>query len=219
MPTAEPFLILGHRGSPRRHPENSLASLRAAVEEGADGFETDLRCLGDGSPVLYHDHDLDDAPIESYKLAALKERVCTLASVSELEEFAGRTRLVLEVKRVGWEEQLVSIVESWPNIVVSSFDHRVIRRLADRRFRGELGIIFTGCMNDLGNYARACGASWIFPHYRHVDEEMIASSGELTVVPWTPNTADEWSRLRDLGCSGVITDVPREAVEWRSSTR
>ena len=217
MTTAERFMILGHRGSPRRHPENSLASLRAALDEGADGFETDLRCLGDGSPVLYHDHDLDDVPLESYKLAALKERVCTLASVSELEAFAGRARLVLEVKRVGWEEQLVSIIESWPDVVVSSFDHRVIRRLADRGFHGELGIIFTGCMNDVGKYARGCGANWLFPHYRHVDEEMLQSARGLTVVPWTPNATEEWTRLRELGCSGVITDLPREAVEWRSS--
>jgi glycerophosphoryl diester phosphodiesterase len=214
----ERFLVLGHRGSPRRHPENSLASLRAAIEEGADGFETDLRCLGDGSSVLFHDHELDGLPIEQFESAALKERVCTLAAVSELEEFAGKTRLMLEVKRVGWEEHLVSLVERWPDTVITSFDHRVIRRLADRGYPGELGVVFYGSMFDPGPYARSAGAGWVCPYYRTVDEEMVQSAKRagVKVVPWTPNHPEEWDRLAELGCDGIITDLPLEAVQWRA---
>ena len=34
-------------------------------------------------------------------------------------------------------------------------------------------------------------------------------------MPWTANRRHEWERLRELGCDGVITDYPAEAVEWR----
>jgi glycerophosphoryl diester phosphodiesterase len=219
MNSAPPFLILGHRGSPRRYPENSLASLRGAIDEGADGFETDLRCLGEGAAVLFHDHEVDGVPVERLSLAALKERICTLAAVSELEAFTGTARIVLEVKRTGWEERLLSIIEGWPNIVVSSFDHRVIRRLADHGYRGELGLVYNGALHAAGDHAERCGATWLFPHYRHVDEEMMAEAKEhgLLVVPWTPNTPADWERLAGLGCDGVITDLPREAVAWRVS--
>ena len=59
------MLIFGHRGSPRRHRENTLDSFRAALREGADGFETDLRFLSDRVAVLYHDDELDEQEIES----------------------------------------------------------------------------------------------------------------------------------------------------------
>jgi len=59
---AERFLIFGHRGSPNRQPENTMASFEEAVRSGADGFETDLRLLSDGVAVLYHDDELGDIP-------------------------------------------------------------------------------------------------------------------------------------------------------------
>ena len=52
------FLILGHRGSPKRFPENTLASFEETLRAGADGFETDLRLLFDRTPVLFHDDEL-----------------------------------------------------------------------------------------------------------------------------------------------------------------
>ena len=47
------FLIFGHRGSPKRFPENTLASFEETLRAGADGFETDLRLLFDRTAVLF----------------------------------------------------------------------------------------------------------------------------------------------------------------------
>jgi glycerophosphoryl diester phosphodiesterase len=30
----------------------------------------------------------------------------------------------------------------------------------------------------------------------------------VIVIPWTPNTAEEIQRLKDMGVDGVITDYP-----------
>jgi len=54
-----PPWILGHRGSPREAPENTLASLRRALEWGLDGFEYDLHACATGEPVLLHDATLE----------------------------------------------------------------------------------------------------------------------------------------------------------------
>ena len=56
----ERFLILGHRGSPKRFPENTIASFDEALRAGADGFETDLRLLSDRIAVLFHDDELQE---------------------------------------------------------------------------------------------------------------------------------------------------------------
>ncbi|WP_434597197.1 glycerophosphodiester phosphodiesterase [Streptomyces sp. A5-4] len=49
---------VGHRGDPYRFRENTLASLRSAVERGADAVEIDVRPTRDCVPVLLHDDSL-----------------------------------------------------------------------------------------------------------------------------------------------------------------
>ncbi|GAA2967914.1 glycerophosphodiester phosphodiesterase [Streptomyces enissocaesilis] len=49
---------VAHRGDPYRFRENTLASLRSAVERGADAVEIDVRPTRDGVPVLLHDDSL-----------------------------------------------------------------------------------------------------------------------------------------------------------------
>jgi glycerophosphoryl diester phosphodiesterase len=48
-------LIIGHRGSSREAPENTMESFRLAWEEGADGIEADFRLTADGRIVCLHD--------------------------------------------------------------------------------------------------------------------------------------------------------------------
>jgi glycerophosphoryl diester phosphodiesterase len=52
------MLIIGHRGYPYRYPENTVASLLAALLYGADGVEFDVWKAGDGELVVVHDRSL-----------------------------------------------------------------------------------------------------------------------------------------------------------------
>ena len=206
------FLIFGHRGSPRRFPENTADSFEEALRSGADGFETDLRLSADGVAVLFHDHELNGEPVESLRFDQLRA-----PRVSDLARFAGRGTMILEVKRGGWEDKLIAEIGAWSNIVVASFDHALIASLAKRRVKFPLGLTIEGTIADLPAYARFVGATWIFPGFRHVSAELVRSVGDMRVVPWTPNRPHEWKHLADIGCAGVITDVPGEAVEWRKA--
>src|ERR1041385_9486965 len=107
------FLIFGHRGSPRRQPENTVASFEEALRAGADGFETDLRLLADKTAVLFHDHEIGEADVETLSRADV---TCDL--LDALAPFAGRCTMVLEVKRSQGEDELLRHIEKWPNIVV-----------------------------------------------------------------------------------------------------
>ena len=208
------FLILGHRGSPRRFPENTVASFEEALRAGADGFETDLRLLADRTAVLFHDHEVGEEASETLTSAQI-----AADPLVALAPFAGRALMVLEVKRSGWEETLLDHIASWPNIVVASFDHRAIAELARRKAPFPLGLTFNGAIVDLPGYAKRVGATWIFPNYHWIDEEQVAAlrGAGMTVIVWTPNRPREWQRLYDIGCHGIITDLPAEAVEWRKS--
>ncbi len=50
--------ILGHRGSPKEQPENTLASFELALQQGADGVELDVLRCGTGEIVVVHDPQL-----------------------------------------------------------------------------------------------------------------------------------------------------------------
>jgi glycerophosphoryl diester phosphodiesterase len=211
------FLIFGHRGSPARFPENTLASFDEALRAGADGFETDLRLLSDNTAVLYHDDEHHDDTIESLSSSELTGRGAIVQPLADLERYAARTTMVLEVKRSKWEDVLLQHIGTWPNIVIASFDHAVIADLHRRGVTSALGITTYGTILGLAAYAESLGCTWCFPAFRYVDAEMVASLHErgIKVVPWTVNRSRDWERLRALECDGVITDVPHEAVAWR----
>src|SRR3954471_2723455 len=58
-PAAAPRpLILGHRGSSALAPENTLAAFKRCIEDGADGFEFDVRLSRDAVPVVIHEASL-----------------------------------------------------------------------------------------------------------------------------------------------------------------
>lgn len=52
-------LAVGHRGDPYRFRENTLASIRSALDLGAGAVEVDVRLTRDGVPVLLHDETLE----------------------------------------------------------------------------------------------------------------------------------------------------------------
>ncbi len=214
------FLIFGHRGSPRRRPENTAASFAEALKEGADGFETDLRLLDDGTAVLFHDDEVRGDPVESLTAEELLRRGVRLQPLRDLSRFAGKAQMMLEVKRGGWEERLISEVAEWPKIVVVSFDHALIGDLARRKVSFPLGLTISGKVVDLPQYATRLGASWCCPDHHHVDASLVGElhAAGIVVVPWTANRRREWDRLRVAGCDGVITDDPAGAVAWRAES-
>jgi len=52
-------LILGHRGVPEEHPENTMAGFQRAIELGIDGVELDVFLTKDNKLVVFHDLDTE----------------------------------------------------------------------------------------------------------------------------------------------------------------
>jgi glycerophosphoryl diester phosphodiesterase len=107
--------IIGHRGAAHDAPENTLASVKLAWEQGADAVEVDLLSTVDGRIVCYHDKDTKriggrDKPVAQQTLAELQtldagswkgprwkgEKIPTLDDV--LASIPEGKRLFLEIK-------------------------------------------------------------------------------------------------------------------------
>ncbi|GGS88920.1 glycerophosphoryl diester phosphodiesterase [Streptomyces griseoviridis] len=103
--------VVAHRGAPRDAPEETLASYRTALAQGADVLEGDVQLTADGEPVLLH----DDTPARTTDVAEVfpdradaRVGAFTLAEIGRLdagswhrEEFAGaRVPTVEELLRL-----------------------------------------------------------------------------------------------------------------------
>ena len=67
--------VIAHRGASSVAPENTLASFRAALEQGAGSLEMDVRATRDGTPILLHDAQLeriDRVMVQSFEMPVLK---------------------------------------------------------------------------------------------------------------------------------------------------
>lgn len=51
-------IVVGHRGVPAIHQENTLAGFRRAVQLGLDAVELDVRLTADHQAIVVHDHNL-----------------------------------------------------------------------------------------------------------------------------------------------------------------
>ena len=48
-------LVIAHRGDSANHPDNTVASYRSALEQGADWVELDVRLSADDVLMVHHD--------------------------------------------------------------------------------------------------------------------------------------------------------------------
>ncbi|WP_210480928.1 glycerophosphodiester phosphodiesterase family protein [Naasia sp. SYSU D00948] len=51
--------LIAHRGSSAAYPEHTRAAYQQALDDGADGIETDVRLTADGVAVCWHDPTVD----------------------------------------------------------------------------------------------------------------------------------------------------------------
>lgn len=58
-PHRNKILIVAHRGVHHEVPENSLAAIEAAIKQGVDIVEIDVKVSSDGIPFLMHDQTVD----------------------------------------------------------------------------------------------------------------------------------------------------------------
>jgi len=85
--------IYAHRGASHDYPEMTMAAFEAAVKQGADGLECDLRLSKDGVAVLWHDADLarianNKALVSGSTFVQLKEIYPQILTLDEILDFA-----------------------------------------------------------------------------------------------------------------------------------
>lgn len=228
--------ITAHRGSSVTAPENTMASLIAAVEELADYAEIDVQETADGMVVLGHDNNLKrvagvNKSIKSMTYEELKlldvglwfsldfmgERIPTLDEVMEYSK--GKIKLNIEIKNVGknssMPEKVLEMIqehEMQEQCVVTSTSLPYLIRIKEAAPDIRTGYIVSAAY---GNYYSHDSIDFISLRSSFVNEKLIASAHEQgkTIHAWTVNSKSEMERMKMLGVDNIITDYPVLARE------
>lgn len=223
------LLCIGHRGACGHEPENTLRSVRRALELGADGIEIDVYYV-DGELVVIHDATLERTTNGTGDLArktfaalrsldaGLGERIPTLREVFETVNRRAFINIELKGRRTAGpvtaliEEFVTTRGWRYEDFLVSSFNRRELRAVGDARI--PIGLLLTRPSQLYALSARRVRASTVNPAARYVTARFVADAHRrgLRVFAYTVNEPAEIERLRGLGVDGVFTDFPERVV-------
>jgi glycerophosphoryl diester phosphodiesterase len=221
-------LLLGHRGLRasraqlltklfrRLPPENSFAAFDLALDQGAHGFEFDVRRTSDNKAVLCHDAMVERLRVAESTLHELRRAIPHLVTLDEvLARYGQRSFLNPELKVSGLEKQTIELVHQYctPEMyVVSCFLPDVLESLAKLDSRIALGHIFNQRQN-AGRW-RDLPVRYVFPSQPLASEHLIeqAIKAGKRVIPWTVNSPRQMRHFINCGVNGLITDDPALVV-------
>ena len=223
------ILNIGHRGAKGHVAENTIASIKKAIELGADGIEIDVfRCLT-GEIVLFHDKTLDNLSngtgyIEEKSLSELKELhiLGSKHSIPTLEEviksIGKEVFLNIELKGPDTSKGSLEMVNKYvksgkiklSNILFSSFNWNELVKLRNLDSDVKIALITGEDPLEAISPALSLNAIAINPNYKKLNKDnvqKIFSSG-LKIYTWTVNNKLDIIKVKSLKVNGIITDFP-----------
>ncbi|KUM91420.1 glycerophosphodiester phosphodiesterase [Streptomyces cellostaticus] len=210
---------VAHRGDPYRFRENTVGSLRSALDQGADAVEIDVRLTRDGVPVLLHDETLQrlwehDRPLLS--LSADEVRGLTAGGVPTLEEALAATdgsRVMVDlcgrvdhrsvqkimdvVRQAGARDRVYYCAHAEAMLAVRAADPSA-----------EIALTWTSLAPPRPALLAAIHPRWLNYRFSLIDHDLatrVHHDGYLLSV-WTPDTRRSLRRLLTLGVDSITTN-------------
>ena len=231
------FAILGHRGD-IGGPENSLTAFRFALEK-ADGLECDIHLSSDGVPVILHDATLERtttgdgavatttyAELQQYRLKD-RDGAITDDVIPSLEALLSLAKgfmtedhtpcLNLEIKDPRATEAVIETLQPYRNtelgksVIISSFDHDILRTLRGLGCIYQLGLLFVDeDIPMLEALIQEIRPEFLHPAVPQLPKILpLIESYQLKLVCWIPKEK-ELAKTKEIVVE--IASTPRLAV-------
>ena len=222
--------IYAHRGASADFPEMTADAYYGAVEQGADGFECDLRLSRDEVPVLWHNASMveragHDGLIAELKYSDIKRAYPQVLTLDEFLDIAIETNkgVLIETKHPVISGNRVEelLVERLVNrkvlkkihCSVMSFSWGAIEKL--HRLDPDIPTTYLMSSRTIWMQARFTSAQRIAPGINVVREnpELISKIKQLgkSTAVWTVDQGSDIELCRDLGVDIAITNTPSRA--------
>jgi glycerophosphoryl diester phosphodiesterase len=225
------LFCFGHRGARGHEPENTVRSVRRALELGADGVEVDVYFV-DGQLVVIHDDTLERTTngrgrVAGKSFAYLRsldagsgERIPTLAEIFTVVN--RRAVINVELKGPHTAAPVAALITEYVNrrgwsfgdFLVSSFDHARLREARQLCPDLRIGALIMKAPRGVAQFAETLGAWSLHPDKRCVTPKLVADAHGrgLKVFVFTINRPGEIARMKMLGVDGVFSDFPERVV-------
>lgn len=233
--------VIAHRGASTYIPENTLLAMEAAMSQGADAVEIDVRMSKDGIPFLFHDTTVNRTTnlttgkfIEDLTFEEIRQldagswfhpnfaglQIPSLVEVLEL--VYGKVDLYLEIKgrNPGIEERVMDLLIDYDMIdstTLMSFSRDQLRRVKELEpiIQTMLLVpVFFGSLNDVLalDYIDSYGLRFDMMKANPEYITMIHNKGKR-VYGWTINRRADIKQAVAYDVDGIITDDPLLALE------
>lgn len=229
--TAQKLFCFGHRGACGHEPENTVRSVRKALELGADGIEVDVYFV-DGQLVVIHDDTLQRTTSGKGRVmeksfaylrsldAGLGERIPTLAEI--FDAVNRRAVINVELKGPHTAAPVAALISEYvknrgwkfEDFLVSSFDQAQIREIKQLCRRIRIGALIEKTPRSLAQFAEALGA-WSLHAGKHCVTPALLEDAHrrgLKVFVFTINQPREVAQMKMLGVDGVFSDFPERVT-------
>lgn len=229
--------VIGHRGAAASAPENTLASIRKAHEQGATWVEFDVKLTADGLPILMHDDRLErttdgQGRVAQTTLAEIRvldagswfgdafrgERVPTFENALQLCADLG-LGINVEIKpcrgrAVETAQAVVTTLRAhWRSaegrLLISSFNRECLAVVQDRAPEWPRGYLTGGLPLNWRSALLRYGCSTLHADHRRMRRGQIAivAAAGVPVLLYTVNRAERARRLLTAGATAVFTDA------------
>ncbi|MBP9853292.1 MAG: glycerophosphodiester phosphodiesterase [Candidatus Omnitrophica bacterium] len=224
----KPLLKIGHRGAKGYAPENTLKSVRKAIELGVDMVELDVHVSLDGEVIVIHDEKLNRTTnglgaVRKKSLAYIKslnagdeEQVPTLREVFDLIdkriginiELKGKFTLTPVLKLI--EEYVHTKGWTYEHFIISTFSRKNLKRLSKLNHKVRIGALLARHPFGFIKFAKSIRAYSAHLSLKVTDPKIIkdAKQSGLKVYVWTVNEKEDIDRLKKLGVDGIFSDFP-----------
>jgi glycerophosphoryl diester phosphodiesterase len=216
--------IYAHRGSSIEHPELTMAAYKAAIDDGADGFECDVRLSKDNQLVLWHDSDMNRIAGNGARIAdlTLKEIKTHYQQVMTLEELLvlardNKKELAIETKHPvpsasAVEKKVMNLLQqekAIADIHVMSFSWLALENV--RKFDPQQKTV--ALLHDTFSFAmrRFTSAQSIGPGITAFRKKRHLNQDPRNLFIWTVDDADDMRFCADNGVDVLITNTPSYA--------
>lgn len=217
------FVVVGHRGGRGETwpTENTFAAFERAFAEGADAIELDVRLAATGEVVVFHDPKVNDVEIQRIPYLELATKYAAPV-LRDVAAFCNDRRVGLNVEvKYDFVDQgrlvrgVVRTLDEFPDldVIVSSFDPRILARIRAARPRLRLAMLTTTERRWSLPLARTLAARRLVfaVHLERTQAtpKLVRSiRSRVRVGVWTVNDPSEARALRAAGADWMITDAP-----------
>jgi len=220
------MLCIGHRGAMGHEPENTLLSIKKALELGVDAVEVDVYNVEEHLVVI-HDRHLSRTTngtgyIENCSFAYLRSldagKGQKIPTLKEVFDTVDRQAVInLELKGTNTAKLAVDLIleyiqQGWSygDFIVSSFNHYELNLVKTMESKIKIGMLIYGLPWGYLEIAQKLAADVVICSLDNISLDLASAIHQKNLLVWvyTVNQPEDMITMKELGVDGIFTNYP-----------